>query len=143
MCYKVCVVRYFTDSINTTLTNLPESVSCAINNKWTQFHCCVDLNFKIIRASVHLYLKIDNCNYVISVGFGEWRLNRSLFTYMWGTEEMHTLGNAIGLRSVPIGSESLNHNGSFFHSFYIMTFSVIMVFLSTCYYCYGYAYTVS
>ncbi len=62
----------------------------------------MDLNFKIIQPSVHVYLEFDYCNYIISVGFGEWLLNRSLFTYTWGTEETHTLGNAIALRLVLI-----------------------------------------
>ena len=55
----------------------------------------MDLDLKVTRRSLNAYLIVDACNFQISVGFGEWFLNISLFTYSWGRQEVHMLGNAI------------------------------------------------
>ncbi|XP_072048757.1 uncharacterized protein [Amphiura filiformis] len=77
---------------------LPQGVSCSVDNSCHGFQCCADIDLKITRRSLDVYLQVDPCNFVLSVGFGEWSLNVSLFTYTWGTIETQSLGNAIDIR---------------------------------------------
>ncbi|XP_072033124.1 uncharacterized protein [Amphiura filiformis] len=72
--------------------------NCNMDDNCLGFHCCVNIDLKVIRKSVEVYLTLDPCNFVMYVGFGEWLLNKSLFTYKWGTEERLALGNAINIR---------------------------------------------
>ena len=60
-----------------------------------EFRCCVDIDLKAVNVSVEVSFILDPCYSVISVGFGNWNLNISLFAYHWNTEEILSIGNAI------------------------------------------------
>ena len=74
------------------------SVNCSVTDNCLGYQCCANIDLKITEKSLQLHLSIDPCNFMISVGFGEWFLNMSLFSYEWGTEEVRPLGNAIIIR---------------------------------------------
>ena len=76
------------------------SVDCSVKDNCLGFQCCADINLKITEIRLQHQLSVDLCNFVISVGFGEWVLDMSLFSYQWGTEEMRLLGNSITIRYV-------------------------------------------
>ena len=76
----------------------PSNQSCIITNNCLGFRCCLDIDLKIAKKSVEVFLLVDLCNFDISIGFGKWYRNISMFAYHWGTEEIHSLGNAIRLR---------------------------------------------
>ena len=73
-------------------------IDCSVASLCLGFECCVDLDFQIIQRSVKAYVIADICNYQILVGFGEWLVDISVFTYEWGTEKTYNLGNAINVR---------------------------------------------
>ena len=71
---------------------------CIIHDNCFGFQCCIDIDLKITQRNISIYFHLDPCNFELSVGLGQWYLNKSLFTYAWGTEETFTLGNAIIVR---------------------------------------------
>ena len=79
---------------------LPDALHCAINSRCLGFQCCADVDFKVTKRSLQVYLNVDPCNFVIFIGFGEWFLDISIFTYEWGKQETYTLGTAIEIRYV-------------------------------------------
>ena len=56
------------------------------------------MDFILTQRAVEVFFKIDPCNFEFSVGFGEWFINVSFFTYRWGTEITEFLGNAITIQ---------------------------------------------
>ncbi len=82
---------------------MPDPISCVIEDTCLGFQCCVDIDLMITTVSQSVYLNIDPCNFMISLGFGAWYVDASLLTYQLNTERTYTLGNAIDVRYV-------NHN---------------------------------
>ena len=78
-------------------TSIAEGVNCTIDNRCVGFHCCLVMDFTVTNRTVNVYITIDPCNYIISVGFGEWFLDVSLYSYTWGKEISEHLGSVIGL----------------------------------------------
>ncbi len=78
-------------------TSIAEGITCTIDNRCVGFHCCLDMDFIVTSRTVNTYITIDPCNYIISVGFGEWFLEVSLYSYNWGTEITEHLGNIIDI----------------------------------------------
>ncbi len=72
--------------------------TCYVNNVCSGFLCCLDMDFVVTQRQVSAYIVIDVCNFEMTIGFGEWFLDVSLFTYSWGTEMTETIGNAIQLK---------------------------------------------
>ena len=56
------------------------------------------MDLRVTKRNVMVLISLDFCDFQISVGFGEWFLHLSLFTYDWGREEIHSFGEAIELR---------------------------------------------
>ncbi len=56
------------------------------------------MDFKVTNKSIQVYLIVNESSNVISIGFGEWVLQESVFTYEWGMDETLALGNAVTLR---------------------------------------------
>ncbi len=92
-CFLPCA-----ECTSVTLPSLPDPISCVIEDTCLGFQCCVDVNLIITTVSQSVYLNIDLCNFVISIGFGAWYVDASLLTYYLNTERTYTLGNAIDVR---------------------------------------------
>ena len=81
------------------MPTLPSSLSCVVNDNCLGFKCCANnIDLIVAQRSLQVYLTVDPCNFVISVGFGAWSLDMPLFTYQWGTDETVSLGTAFELR---------------------------------------------
>ena len=75
------------------LPELPDEIMCVINEQCLGIQCCFNLDIGVALLSTQAWLIVDPCNFQISVGFGTWFRNITLFTYEWGQEERHVLGN--------------------------------------------------
>ena len=78
------------------VNSLPSN--CIMNDDCLGFHCCINIDLKITQRNLSIYFELDACNFQLGVGLGEWNLTKSLLTYIYGTEETYTLGNAITVR---------------------------------------------
>ena len=77
---------------------------CSItSDNCLSFECCVDLDLTVIQRSVSVALVMDFCNFEISVTFGEWKYDTTLFSYNWGEEEILVVGNAVEFRYFIMG----------------------------------------
>ncbi|XP_060596418.1 uncharacterized protein LOC132750445 [Ruditapes philippinarum] len=72
---------------------LPDVISCHIPTYCTGFDCCVYMD--IVKRSFKLYLHIDTCNNMFSIGIEKFGLNVSLLEYEWGKAEQFSLFGAL------------------------------------------------
>ena len=96
--YTQLISFYFVLDCSLTLPTTPTGIECSIASDCLGFRCCLNMDLTVTQKTVMVYITLDICDFQISVGFGEWFLDLSLFTYDWGREEMHSLGDAIELR---------------------------------------------
>ncbi|XP_072023446.1 uncharacterized protein, partial [Amphiura filiformis] len=73
-------------------------LECVITHQCLGIECCADIDLKVIQRSVYVNMVLDSCNFEISITFGKWFFNTTLFTYEWGKNEVMMLGNAIYIR---------------------------------------------
>lgn len=66
------------------LPPLPEVVSCHIPESCTAIYCCMDI--PKVGVSLHAFLDIDMCDYVIAGGIEKKTFNQTMFSYEWGNQ---------------------------------------------------------
>ena len=82
-----------------SVPKLPKGIECAITTEnCLTFDCCLDLDLKVIKRRVRIAFMVDFCNYEISIAFGDFFLNTTLFTYEWGDDETIIVSEAVQLR---------------------------------------------
>ncbi|VDH92137.1 Hypothetical predicted protein [Mytilus galloprovincialis] len=79
-------------SSSTALPHLDTSVlTCYLDDSCNNIQCCLDVS--LIDRSLHFFLNIDPCNYVIKVGIERLEMDILLSRYQWGEwEEMDLYG---------------------------------------------------
>jgi hypothetical protein len=86
---------------------LPDVISCHIPTYCTGFDCCVYMD--IVKRSFKLFLHIDACSYMFSIGIEKFGLNVSLLEYEWGKTEQFSLMGALRIRLNVTKILSLKH----------------------------------
>ncbi len=56
------------------------------------------MDFKIDKVMLKSWIVLEPCNFTLSVGFGKFYANISLFKYKWGTEEILQIGHFLSIR---------------------------------------------
>ncbi|CAG2253144.1 unnamed protein product [Mytilus edulis] len=77
------------------LPQIPEPTTCYLDTSCTRVECCVDVDF--VPYSFHIYLNIDPCKQMITVGIEKFHRNISLTNYQWGVQESFWLAGVLGL----------------------------------------------
>ncbi|CAG2247494.1 unnamed protein product [Mytilus edulis] len=75
--------------------SLPDNMVCSLSDTCTSVDCCVDI--KLLGRSFHIYLDIDPCHYMLTVGIERMRFNKSLLDYSWGSVLAVSLYGVINL----------------------------------------------
>ncbi|XP_072033446.1 LOW QUALITY PROTEIN: uncharacterized protein [Amphiura filiformis] len=70
------------------------TITCSVLDKeCLGVECCVKMDFKISELWLHAFISLDPCGYQFSIGFENWRVNNSLFTYTWNTWKYMNIGS--------------------------------------------------
>ncbi|KAL3873866.1 hypothetical protein ACJMK2_036950, partial [Sinanodonta woodiana] len=69
--------------VNTTLPDLPQEASCYIPVQCTAVQCCIDS--RRINRAVSTRLKINPCDFILTIGIEKLQFNISLLDFKWGT----------------------------------------------------------
>lgn len=73
-------------------TNL---LTCSVDDKCLGIHCCASLDLVFTRLSTTAWAVLDPCEFELSVGFGTWSQNVTLFEHVWGVEKAVDISNAV------------------------------------------------
>ncbi|XP_076086913.1 uncharacterized protein LOC143057490 [Mytilus galloprovincialis] len=81
---------------NVTLPDLPDSITCHLDNTCTGFSCCADIEF--IDRNVNIFLTIDPCNYKLNIGIEKYQFEFFLMDFEFGIEKQFHIGKVIEVR---------------------------------------------
>ncbi|VDI08519.1 Hypothetical predicted protein [Mytilus galloprovincialis] len=81
---------------NVTLPDLPDSITCHLDNTCTGFSCCADIEF--IDRNVNIFLTIDPCNYKLNIGIEKYQFEFFLMDFEFGIEKKFHIGKVIEVR---------------------------------------------
>ncbi|XP_053390116.1 uncharacterized protein LOC128553035, partial [Mercenaria mercenaria] len=83
---------------------LPDFITCHVPSYCTGVDCCVTVG--LVKRSFKVYLHLDACNYVFTVGIEKFGVNISLLDYEWGKTEEFSLLGALRIRYSVINLEA-------------------------------------
>ncbi|XP_033637723.1 uncharacterized protein LOC117298529 [Asterias rubens] len=80
------------------LMNKPPStniLTCTVDDQCLGIHCCASLDLIFTRLSTTAWVVLDPCEFELSVGFGSWTKNLTLFEYDWGVERTVDISDTV------------------------------------------------
>ena len=84
--------------IECPLLNKPPStniLTCTVDDQCLGIHCCASLDLIFTRLSTTAWVVLDPCEFELSVGFGSWTQNVTLFEYDWGVERTVDISDTV------------------------------------------------
>ncbi|VDI03913.1 Hypothetical predicted protein, partial [Mytilus galloprovincialis] len=77
------------------LPNLPDSLSCYLDDTCTGLSCCAHIGF--INRNINFFLTIDPCSYTFKIGIEKYQYEFFLTDFEFGIQKQFHIGQVIGI----------------------------------------------
>ncbi|XP_033724553.1 uncharacterized protein LOC117314596 [Pecten maximus] len=93
--FSGAILGWTTDCFDVDLPDLPSNLTCHLDSTCTGINCCVDVNF--MQRSFNAYVKLEPCDYKISVGIEKLQFEKILRDFDFGVWQNAKLFGVVSL----------------------------------------------